>query len=85
MRLHRKEAEPETKPADTPLTGTVTFMEDEFENGKTGEKVKGITVIVDGPLKLTLDRLMQSGKYHSYQEIIRDALFSGLNQMIKKP
>ncbi|MEQ8199697.1 MAG: hypothetical protein ABRQ27_17130 [Clostridiaceae bacterium] len=34
---------------------TVTMLSEEFENDKTGEKVEGITIIVDGKLKEVLD------------------------------
>lgn len=38
---------------------TVTILNEEFENDKTGEKVQGITIIVDGKLKEVLDLLMK--------------------------
>ena len=30
---------------------SVTFLNDEFENSMTGEKVEGVTVIVDGKFR----------------------------------
>ena len=39
---------------------TVTILNEEFENDKTGEKVQGITIIVDGKLKEVLDLLMKN-------------------------
>ena len=30
------------------MDNTVTFLNEEFENDKTGEKVQGVTVILDG-------------------------------------
>lgn len=38
---------------------TVTILNEEFENDKTGEKVQGITIIVEGKLKEVLDLLMK--------------------------
>ena len=29
-------------------SNTVTILNEEFENDKTGEKVQGITIIIDG-------------------------------------
>lgn len=62
---------------------TVTILNEEFENDKTGEKVQGITIIVDGKLKDVLDLLMKNNaSYRNYTEIVRDAFFKGINSMI---
>ena len=63
---------------------TVTILNEEFENDKTGEKVQGITIIVDGKLKEVLDLLMKNNPdYKNYTEIVRDAFFDGINSMIR--
>lgn len=62
---------------------TVTILNEEFENDKTGEKVQGITIIVDGKLKEVVDLLMKNNpSYKNYTEIVRDAFFKGINSMI---
>lgn len=64
---------------------TVTILNEEFENDKTGEKVQGITFIVDGKLKEVIDLLMEKNpNYKDYTEIVRDAFFNGINQMISE-
>lgn len=64
---------------------TVTILNEEFENDKTGEKVQGITIIVDGKLKEVLDLLMKNNHdYKNYTEIVRDAFFNGINSMIRE-
>ena len=64
---------------------TVTILNEEFENDKTGEKVQGITIIVDGKLKEVLDLLMKNNPdYKNYTEIVRDAFFNGINSMIRE-
>lgn len=64
---------------------TVTILNEEFENHKTGEKVQGITIIVDGKLKEVLDLLMKNNPdYKNYTEIVRDAFFDGINSMIRE-
>ena len=46
---------------------TVTILNEEFENDKTGEKVQGITIIVEGKLKEVLDLLMKNNpNYKNY-------------------
>lgn len=62
---------------------TVTILSEEFENDKTGEKVQGITIILDGKVKEVVDLLMKSNpSYKNYTEIVRDAFFKGINSMI---
>ena len=54
----------------------VTILSEEFENDKTGEKVQGITIIVDGKFKEVVDLLMEKNhSYEDYTEIIKDAIF----------
>jgi hypothetical protein len=58
---------------------------EEYENEKSGEKVPGVTVLIDGKFKQTLDVIMQKeGNYSNYTEIIRDLLFTGVNYYIEK-
>ncbi|MFQ9931726.1 MAG: hypothetical protein ACLRV3_08080 [Roseburia sp.] len=64
---------------------TVTILNEEFENDKTGEKVQGITIIVEGKLKEVLDLLMKNNPdYKNYTEIVRDTFFNGINSMIRE-
>ena len=61
----------------------VTILNEEFENDISGEKVQGITIIIDGKLKEVVDLLMQNNPaYKNYTEIVRDAFFQGINSMI---
>ena len=64
---------------------TVTMLNEEFENDQTGEKVEGITIIIDGQFKQVLDIIKaKSDSYENYTEIIRDAVFEGVNSMTMK-
>lgn len=61
----------------------VTILNEEFENDKTGEKVQGITIIVDGKLKEVIELLIRSNSdYKDYKQIVGDAFFKGINLMI---
>ncbi|MCC8024398.1 MAG: hypothetical protein LIP16_03735 [Clostridium sp.] len=58
---------------------TVTIVSEEFENEKTGEKVEGITIMVDGILKEFLDIIKaQKPQYKNNVSVIQDALMQGL-------
>ena len=63
----------------------VTILNEEFENDKTGEKVQGLTIIVDGKWKQVMDIIMEKDEnYNNYTEIVRDSLFNGINNLINK-
>ena len=57
-------------------------MTEEFENEKTGERVEGITIMVDGALKEFFDILKKEKKeYTTSASIVQDALLRGLEQI----
>ena len=61
---------------------TISIMSDEFENEKTGEKVEGITIMVDGVFKEFLDIIQaQKPQYENNVSIIQDALMKGLESI----
>ncbi|WP_220775625.1 hypothetical protein, partial [Bacillus sp. BML-BC060] len=58
----------------------VTILNEEFENEQTGEKLQGLTVIVDGKLKQVMDIIIdKNDNYSNYTEVVKDALFEGIN------
>ena len=62
----------------------VTFMRQEFENSETGEKVPGVTVIVDGVFRQVCDKLIaETDREQDYVKLIQDALFRGINEMLR--
>ncbi|MBC1231569.1 hypothetical protein HCB26_08795 [Listeria booriae] len=64
---------------------TISIMSEEFENEKTGEKVEGITIMIDGILKQFMDTIkIDKPEYQSNIEIIQAALMEGLNIIKEK-
>ncbi|MGE7827538.1 hypothetical protein [Paenibacillus sp. NPDC093718] len=63
----------------------ITILSEKFENEKTGEQVEGITIMIDGKLKNMLDIIIEKeGGYSNYTEVIKDIVFSGINQFVEK-
>lgn len=63
----------------------ITMLSEEFENDKTGEKVEGITIIIDGKFKQVLDLIKSKDEnYKDYTEVLRDALIDGVNNLVSK-
>lgn len=62
---------------------TFTILNEEFENDKTGEKIRGITIIIDGKLRDVIDLIIKNNaKYNNYNEVVRDAFINGLNSIV---
>ena len=63
----------------------VTFMENEYKNEKTGESARGVTVILNGKFGEMIDQIRSSDpqKYQNNIAVIQEALFRGLNSMLK--
>ena len=63
----------------------LSIISEKFENEKKGEQVEGITVIIDGKLKDIFDNMIEKeGIYSDYKEVMRDVLFSGINNYVEK-
>lgn len=61
------------------------FLTEQYENEKTGQKIDGITIMIDGKLKQLLDIIIEKeGQYSNYSEVIRDVLFFGIDNFINK-
>jgi len=62
----------------------ISMMVEEFENEKTGEKVEGITIMVDGILKEFVNIVkVKDSKYETTIDVIQDALMRGLEDIKK--
>ena len=61
------------------------IMSEEFEHTNTGEKVTGITVMIDGKLKQVFDVMIKkSGGEKSYLEMLQEVLVMGIDEYIKR-
>lgn len=61
------------------------IMAEEFENTDTGEKVTGITVMIDGKLKQVFDAMIKkSDGEKSYLEMLQEVLVMGIDEYIKR-
>lgn len=65
---------------------TLSILVEEFENEKTGEKVEGLTIMIDGILKefVGIMEFKNPEKYKSSVDVVQEALLKGLDQMRKE-
>lgn len=67
------------------MDNKMRIMSEEFENTNTGEKVTGITVMIDGKLKQVFDVMIKkSGGEKSYLEMLQEVLVIGIDEYIKR-
>ncbi|HEY8462942.1 MAG TPA: hypothetical protein VIM29_02810 [Bacillota bacterium] len=63
---------------------TLTMLTEKFKNAETNEDVDGITIMIDGKVKDVFDTIIRkSDNYQDYTEVLRDAIFMGINEIIK--
>ncbi|MGL4451260.1 MAG: hypothetical protein ACRCTZ_08730 [Sarcina sp.] len=62
---------------------TIVIMEEEYNVGDTDEKVKGLSIIIDGPLKMVLDKILCNNKqFTCYEDLLKEAIYLGLIEVI---
>lgn len=67
------------------MDNKMRIMSEEFENTNTGEKVTGVTVMIDGKLKQVFDVMIKkSGVEKSYLEMLQEVLVMGIDEYIKR-
>lgn len=61
---------------------TISMISEEFENEQTGEKVEGITIMIDGILKEFFNIMkIEQTNYKNNLSIMQDVLMKGLESM----
>ena len=60
---------------------TISIITEQFENENTGEKVEGITIMIDGMLKEMFEIFKNNGKYENNASIVQDALMRGISSI----
>lgn len=62
----------------------ITLINEEFENELTGEKVQGVTIIIDGKIKLIMDDILNKSPFlNSYVDLLKEVLIKGINAIIE--
>lgn len=64
------------------MNNKITLMLDAYKNDKTGEKVPGATIIIDGKLRQVMDIIIaKNDEYNGYLDVVKDAFSIGLEQI----
>ena len=66
------------------MDNKMRIVAEEFENTTTGEKVTGVTVMIDGKLRQVFDIMIaKSGYNKSYLEMLQEVLVLGIDEYIQ--
>jgi hypothetical protein len=64
------------------MDNTIKMVSEKFQKNSSGEKIEGITIMVDGILQQFLSIIIQKNpQYTNNMSVIQDALFKGLEQI----
>lgn len=62
----------------------LVIMKDTFKKDGYDSEITGLTVIVDGVIQQVFDKIKNDSAYDSYEEVLRDVIFEGINSIVKK-
>ena len=62
------------------------ILNDTFGKEGSDEEIAGLTILVDGTIKIAFDKIQVMRQYDSYNEVLRDVIFEGLEKIFtEKP
>lgn len=62
------------------------ILNDTFGKERSDEEIAGLTILVDGTIKIAFDKIQAMRQYDSYNEVLRDVIFEGLEKIFtEKP
>ena len=62
----------------------LTILNEKFKKENSTQEVEGLTVLVDGLIQQVFDNIKNIREYESYNEVLRDVIFEGINSIISK-
>lgn len=63
--------------------GKLTILNEKFKQEGSDEEVEGLTVMIDGVMRRIFDKIKTDRDYASYDEVLRDVIFEGVNSIVK--
>ena len=62
----------------------LVIMKDTFKKEGEEKEIVGLTLMVDGIIQQAFDKIKCDRDYSSYEEVLRDIIFEGINAIVKK-
>ena len=60
----------------------LVILNETFGKEGSDEKVEGLTLIIDGQIKVAFEAIKAGRNYESYNEVLRDIVFSVLDSLL---
>lgn len=65
-------------------SNNLVIMKDVFKKEGEDKEITGLTVIIDGVIQQVFEKIKNDREYDSYDEVLRDIIFEGINSIVKK-
>lgn len=62
----------------------LVIIKDTFKKKGNDNEIMGLTVMIDGVIQKVFDKIKNDKKYDSYEEVLRDIIFEGINSIVKE-
>ena len=62
----------------------LTILNEKFQKESSDEEITGLTVMLDGTIKQAFDIIAHIRGYDTYQEVMRDIVFEGVEAILRK-
>lgn len=62
----------------------LVIMKDTFKKDGQEKEITGLTVMIDGIIQQVFDKIKNDREYDSYDEVLRDVIFEGINAIVKR-
>lgn len=66
------------------MDNNLVILNQTFKKEKTNEEIEGLTVIIDGVTKEIFDKLKKDKNYGSYNDVLRDIIFEGVDAIAQQ-
>jgi len=65
-------------------SNNLVIMKDSFKKEGQDKEITGLTVMIDGVIQQVFDKIKNDREYDSYDEVLRDIIFEGINTIVKR-
>ena len=62
----------------------LVIMKYTFKKEGQDKEITGLTVMIDGVIQQVFDKIKNDREYDSYNEVLRDIIFEGINTIVKR-
>lgn len=65
-------------------SSNLVIMKDTFKKEGEDKEIIGLTVMIEGVIQKVFEKIKDDREYNSYDEVLRDIIFEGINAIVKR-